>query len=377
MARTVRTSLAYGDCSSPTAVRARHQERLRLTRAIRSRPLTRPVDHEALEDERAVAYAAQALAPDPMTADAAQVGCGVAQAARALPRAARSLPTRASRHQEAWRRLDSPSLAERDWLSPRNWLAGRAPSDAFVGEGAAGKSRLWPAALPQRLQPAQPDWLPIGELPGEGCTDVPALALPGPSVAGRLSRPGRTSDDQFARYIHHRLRPAALGLAIGFGSLAQSASATLRLRGQSGLRAIPRPGTRIDDGHAHRLRGEWIRRYCEEHAQARLLVLDPSRRGLCEQRERSGASSGLSSPAGTGGHARPGVRSLLIAHPPKSRQVPYSGSTDWYARRARSFWTLGLSPIHDTIRMERGTRGILVRCAPLPDTARRSSYGPP
>ena len=332
-------------------------ERSRLTRAIR-KALTTTVDHQALEDEQAVAYAAQALAPDPMTADEARLGVALRRLRERFPEPPDPADD-GKPHEEAgddW----TPVPREREWLIP-DWLpAGRLC--CFVGEGAAGKSRMC-LQLCISVAAGKTDWLPTGES-GEG-TDVPPLGVGEPSVA--VFATWEDEADQFARYIHmiEKQRP-------GWQRL-RALGGRFRYLAPSGPVWAPKDSS---SGHVSTMGaltpgGRWLRRYCEERG-ARLLVLDPLAAAYASNENDRGLVRAFIT-SWDWWARETGCAVILIAHPPK-HGGPYSGSTDWYAG-ARAFWSLGLSPINGGNADGKGTRGDPGPCAPQL-TRLKSSYGP-
>ena len=353
---------ANGSCGAHAGVGAllvsycgetRQSERSRLARAIR-KALTTPVDRASFEDERAIAYAAEALAPDPKTADVAQWDVALRRLRERFP-APPDPADEGKPHDEGgddW--TSAPS--ERDWLVP-GWLpAGRVC--VFVGEGGAGKSRL-SLQLCLSVAAGKSNWLPDGE--SEAGSGAFPLTESEPSVA--VFATWEDEKDEVKRYIHRieEQRPGWQRLP--------SLGNRFRYVAPAGPMWAPRDSS---SGHtstmgALTVYGQNLRRYCEAR-KARLLVLDPCAAAYASnENDRGLVRAFITSWDWWARCTQCAV--IIIAHPPKHGGA-YSGSTDWFAG-ARAFWSLGLAPTKDG--EANGKKG---PCAPRLSRL-KSSYGPP
>ena len=218
---------------------------------------------------------------------------------------------------EGW----NAEVPDREWLIDA-WLpAGELV--LFPGPGAAGKSLMGlqlGAALACDRKPLQNagGWLPKGEnitaTPPQLCDEPVTVAL-------------ATWEDSRDEALRRRLR---LHLYGGCGWIAHpSVNERLHLfpmrgRGPTWLQEETRVGAAL-------------RQYCER-IDARLLVLDPSSLAFClDENDRAAVSAALDSWAGWAMDT--GCAVLVTAHPPKTKEINYSGSTAWRSL-ARSMWSI-------------------------------------
>ena len=115
--------------------------------------------------------------------------------------------------------------------------------------------------------------------------------------------------------------------------------------------------------------GQELRRHCEE-LEARLLVLDPLAAAYAGDENARGLVRAFVSDWDAWGRANE-CAVLLVAHPPKTAGVTYSGSTDWQGA-VRNMWSLD--------KAKRGSSPRQRQEATRPDEWRlsceKSNYGP-
>ena len=212
------------------------------------------------------------------------------------------------------------------WLV-KNWL----PANRLVfltGQGAVGKSRL-ALQLAASIANGEPAWLPGG----------PKLVIEKATTAVFV-----TWEDELAE-VHRRLYTQDKNKEHYSRRPIYDLGDRLHVLGAMGVGPLWAP---LDEG-SWRLAAPaywtqtalWVQSYCETYG-AILLVIDPLAAAFAsDENTRHLVRAFCSSLDAWAQRARCTV--LVIAHPPKSTGVAYSGSTDWHAA-GRAMWQLSTEP---------------------------------
>ena len=213
-------------------------------------------------------------------------------------------------------RFDDVTVPPEDQWLVRDWLPFQ--TGMLCGSGGLGKSRL-ALMLSCSVASGQPDWLPAND--GDSAV-MEAIDLPGPSAAVYASW-----EDSFSRIAKRRYWMGRKGdySAAEAGKLKDRLH-VLDVR-KYGPAWGPHDGEHIQTRGGLLPVGQAIRSYCES-IKARLLILDSA--AACfgsEENSRSLVRPFLAS-WDEWAETR-GCCVLVIGHPPKNGETPYSGSTDW------------------------------------------------